>query len=170
MGGTVKYFYDTEFYEDGERIHLLSIGIVADDGRELYLENGDFDWLMVPKDHWIQENVRPWLYRDDYAHVNTRGRIAQKVADFITSTQDNELFGYYSAYDHVVLAQLFGSMVDMPDGIPWYTNDLNSDLVRYGMESHRIPQDGVQHHALSDARWNRKVWSTIAEVSSYGDY
>jgi hypothetical protein len=157
----VRYFYDTEFYEDGTQIHLLSIGIVADDGRELYLENANFDWLTVPKDHWIQENVRPWLYQDDYAHTSTRGRIAEHVANFITSTTDNELWGFYSAYDHVVLAQLFGRMVDMPDGIPWFTNDLKQESLRLGINPDSVLQDGVQHHALSDARWNKKLYNVL---------
>ena len=35
----MRYFLDTEFIEDGKTIDLLSIGIVAEDGRELYLQN-----------------------------------------------------------------------------------------------------------------------------------
>lgn len=164
----MKYFYDTEFYEDGSRIHLLSIGIVADDGRELYAENANFDWSIVPKDHWIQGNVRPWLYGDDYAHTSTRGRIAQNVSDFITATQDNELWGFYSAYDHVVLAQLFGRMVDMPYGIPWFTRDLKQEAVRLGFNHETVFQDGVEHHALSDARWNQKLYRAMHEFEFYG--
>jgi hypothetical protein len=29
----MKYYYDTEFIEDGRTIDLISIGIVAEDGR-----------------------------------------------------------------------------------------------------------------------------------------
>ena len=32
----MKYFYDTEFLEDGHTFDLISIGIVAEDGREYY--------------------------------------------------------------------------------------------------------------------------------------
>lgn len=35
----MRYFFDTEFYEDGKTIDLVSIGIVAEDGRELYAVN-----------------------------------------------------------------------------------------------------------------------------------
>ena len=31
----MRYFYDTEFIEDGTTIELVSIGVVAEDGREL---------------------------------------------------------------------------------------------------------------------------------------
>ena len=40
----MRYFYDTEFLEDGETIDLISIGIVAEDGREYYAVNLNADW------------------------------------------------------------------------------------------------------------------------------
>ena len=39
----MRYFYDTEFIEDGNTIELVSIGIVAEDGREYYAVSTDFD-------------------------------------------------------------------------------------------------------------------------------
>jgi hypothetical protein len=38
------YWLDTEFIEDGVTIDLISIGIVAEDGRELYLLNWECDY------------------------------------------------------------------------------------------------------------------------------
>ncbi len=160
----MRYFYDTEFYEDGERIHLLSIGMIAEDGRELYLENANFDWDMVPEDHFVRTNVLPWLYMDDHRYTTTKTRIRDAVKDFITQTEDNELWAYYAAYDHVVLAQLFGRMVDMPLGIPWYTNDLKQEAVRRGFDTASVIQADVVHHALGDARWNKKLYDAMAEV------
>lgn len=34
-----RYFYDTEFIEDGKTIDLISIGVVCEDGREFYAES-----------------------------------------------------------------------------------------------------------------------------------
>ena len=39
----MDYFYDTEFIEDGQTIDLVSIGIVASDGREYYAVSTDAD-------------------------------------------------------------------------------------------------------------------------------
>lgn len=39
-----------------------------------------------------------------------------------------ELYGYYTAYDHVVLCWLFGKMIDLPKGFPMYTKDLKQML------------------------------------------
>ena len=39
----MRYFYDCEFIEDGTTIELVSVGIVAEDGREFYAVSTDFD-------------------------------------------------------------------------------------------------------------------------------
>lgn len=51
----MRYFYDTEFIEDGATITLVSIGIVAEDGREYYAVSTDFDGARA--NHWVRENV-----------------------------------------------------------------------------------------------------------------
>lgn len=50
-----RYWYDTEFIEDGKTIDLISIGIVCEDGRELYMQSVEFE----PKNanDWVKENV-----------------------------------------------------------------------------------------------------------------
>src|SRR6185437_634123 len=47
-----------------------------------------------------------------------RAQIAREVAEFITSVPNPQLWAWYAAYEHVALAQLFGRMIDLPDGIP----------------------------------------------------
>jgi hypothetical protein len=169
----VKYWFDTEFYEDWQRIHLISIGIVAEDGRTLYSENAEFDWDIVPPDHWIQKNVRPHLQGESVQFY--RHEIAAELRDFITKDDtefDNELWGYYSAYDHVVLAQLFGRMVDMPEGIPWFTQDLRqlkAMLHNEGWEYEFPEQEGAEHHALNDAYWNKIAYDDIMKFAHGGD-
>ena len=39
----MRYFYDTEFIEDGQTIELVSIGIVGENGSEYYAVSMDFD-------------------------------------------------------------------------------------------------------------------------------
>jgi len=50
----------------------------------------------------------------------------------IDSAENNpiKLYGYYSAYDHVALCWLFGKMIDLPNGFPMYTIDLQQELDR----------------------------------------
>lgn len=65
----MKYFLDTEFIEGfnkpvfGKRRHfidLISIGIVAEDGREYYAISSEYDYKKA--DQWVRENVIHPLY------------------------------------------------------------------------------------------------------------
>jgi hypothetical protein len=61
----VKVFYDTEFIEDGRTIDLISIGMVAEDGRELYLIAEEIEadplYSRICKHDWLMANVVPHL-------------------------------------------------------------------------------------------------------------
>ena len=168
----MRYFYDCEFIEDGRTIDLISIGIVSEDGRELYLIDGDAPWDRIREHAWLMANVVPhlpqgnpstrpahWLCDLEDRHVATRGWIADSVRDFLTRpAAPVELWGYYGAYDHVLLAQLFGAMVDLPRGIPMWTNDVQQEAARLGLDSSLPPQTGTAHNALDDALWTREAW------------
>ena len=55
----MRYFLDTEFDEQAGQIGLISIGIVREDGKELYLQACDFwPWEVSP---WVREHVFPGL-------------------------------------------------------------------------------------------------------------
>jgi hypothetical protein len=56
-----RFWYDTEFLEDGETIELISIGIVAGDGREYYAVNADAPWGKIKANDWLVRNVLPSL-------------------------------------------------------------------------------------------------------------
>lgn len=57
----MKYFLDTEFIEQGHGnpIQLVSIGVVAEDGREYYAINSGFD--PDSANEWVRQNVLPSL-------------------------------------------------------------------------------------------------------------
>ena len=55
----MRFFYDTEFIEDGLTIDLVSIGVVDEKGREFYAVSTDFDPGKAGP--WVRENVLPKL-------------------------------------------------------------------------------------------------------------
>lgn len=61
----MKLFYDCEFLEDGHTVELISIGMVAEDGRELYAVNEGIEqdplYSRICKHQWLMENVVPHL-------------------------------------------------------------------------------------------------------------
>ena len=55
----MRFFYDSEFIEDGTTIELISIGVVAEDGREFYAVSTEFDPARAGD--WVRANVLPKL-------------------------------------------------------------------------------------------------------------
>lgn len=166
-------FFDTEFYEDGHTIDLISIGAVASDGREFYAESSDFDWSRVPTDHWLQSNVRPHLWHPDRQDwdrdivpggFTCRSTIASRFRAWCGDAP--QFWGYYADYDWVVLCQLYGRMIDLPKGWPMFCRDLKQEAGDI-----RLPQPSefglTEHHALDDARWGARAveWLRDASVS-----
>jgi len=55
----MKYWIDTEFIEKPCTVDLISVGLVAEDGREFYAESNEVDWSKASQ--WTLLNVRPQL-------------------------------------------------------------------------------------------------------------
>lgn len=165
-------WYDTEFLEDGQTIELISIGMVREDGAKLYLINGEFDLGKIVAHDWLMENVFPHLPaklgedgmpewdidHKDWIRAMPRKSIRHYVRDFVLALPEPVLWADYAAYDHVVLAQLFGRMIDLPDGFPMWTCDFQQERCRLGYPVLEMDETiGVnEHHALADAedlRW-----------------
>lgn len=183
MGRVVRIFYDTEFLENGRTIIPISIGMVAEDGREYYAVNKKLPAAKIRKHPWLMENVVPGLpmlpdggrnrspVRDDLdlvdykdSHMKGLKQIADEVKGFILDTPDVELWAWYGAYDHVALCQLFGPMVALPVGIPMWTNDLRQEVHRIGNPP--MPEQARgSHNALWDARHNQAMAWRIDALS-----
>lgn len=122
----------------------------------------------------------------------TNKQIAEEIKNFVTPKwywsdglgelpsnrlADNsiQLYGYYSDYDHIALSWLFGKMIDLPSGFPMYTIDLKQELDNmnwsfrsdYKKPEHHFnyPTPSDNHHALEDAKWNKRLHKFILEES-----
>lgn len=126
-------------------------------------------------------------------------QIAEEIKQFVYSNGDTSMhrkfteehlevnkvspkfYGYYSAYDHVVLCWLFGKMNDLPNGFPMYTIDLKQELDRkvidksskYAEDWHNInivndltnyPKQIDEHNALADAKWNKELYEFLQSI------
>ena len=147
----MKYYLDTEFYEDGMRIHPISLAIVREDYKELYMEFK----VTVPLDPWLEENVVPHLIKSDAEKV-TSAEAAELIKEFVGDDEEPEFWAYYADYDWVLFAMLFGRMIDLPENFPKYCMDLKQLWVHLGRpEKQRVnPPNPVEHFALADAKWN----------------
>jgi len=155
-----KIFYDTEFLEDGKTIDLISIGMVNELGEEYYAVNEDMPMDRIVDHEWLMENVMPHLPTLNDSCIKPARQIAEEVKEFITRHPDPRLWAWYGAYDHVVMCQLFGTMVGLHDtGIPMWTNDLRQLID--GMPVRLPKQESTKHNALEDAKWVKSSYEWV---------
>lgn len=205
----MRYFIDTEFIEGfhkpflGKRRHfidLISIGIVAEDGREYYAISKDFDEKKASE--WVKENVISKLepeFITDYDYVNfsneneffpsivdnplwkTNKQIKQDILEFfgfkfewtdwgsdmLTTDNNIQVYGYYADYDWVLFCSLFGTMMELPKGMPHYCRDLKQMMDERQLttiwKNKNYPDPVGEHNALIDARWNKQLYEKIQD-------
>ena len=150
------YWFDTEFHEHDRIIDLISIGIVAEDGRQYYAENANFDNSNM--DPWITENV-----------IDKLAGPAKPLQDIRTDLYHffqpapTELWAWFGEYDWIVLRQLFGHMLDWPKD--WPLSHMNLEQLRLSLGSPKLPPQPLNaHHALADAIWCKKAWENLKEL------
>src|SRR5581483_2856377 len=93
----------------------------------------------------------------------TLATIATRIREFIGNAAP-EFWGYYADYDWVVFCQIFGAMIDLPEGWPMFCLDLKQLCIEQGNPN--LPkQQSTEHHALNDARWNKAVYNFLTRLS-----
>jgi hypothetical protein len=164
MAMVYRYFYDSEFIEDGRIIDLVSIGVVDENGREFYAISTEFDDR--PALPWVRRNVLDRLPSPGDRAWRSRERIRDELHEFLLAPLreqpglEIELWAWYAAYDHVVLAQLWGRMPALPREIPRFTKDLRQLWDDRGRPP--LPEAGDRRHdALVDARHNLARWQAM---------
>lgn len=121
--------------------------------------------------------THPWYWSDGLGELPSN-RLADNPVSF---------YGYYCDFDWVVFAWLFGKMNELPDGFPFYCNDLKQELdnkINYkylysnqvneeardktfewwlkhieGMKDY--PKQTNEHNALSDAIFNKQLFEFL---------
>ncbi len=162
----MRIYHDWEFLEDGETIKPISVGMVREDGKELYYEFLNAPVSDIMRHEWLKANVvtqlsPSWqsamIIQEANAVVKGKLSIQSKVYEFLYEAYKADykngiqLWGWYSAYDHVCLAQLFGKMMNLPDFVPMWTNDLRQEFNRLGNPHYPRQATGL-HNALEDAK------------------
>lgn len=146
----MRIFFDTEFYENGRTIQLISIALVREDGRRYAAETLTAEDL-CEQDPWLVKNVKPHLRGGD--RIKAKETIANEILAF--AGENPEFWAYYADYDWVVLCQIYGRMIDLPEGWPMFCRDVRQ-LVD-GRPDVVLPENKGAHDAMADALWCREA-------------
>lgn len=154
----MRVFYDAEFSTTAPDIALVSIGAVAEDGREFYAVSTEFDPAAAHP--WVVSHVLPQLPPPGDPAWLPRSALRAALLDFLG--RDPVLWAWHGAYDHVALCQLWGSMPELPQALPRFTMDVRQLWEHLGRPP--LPaQPGARHDALADARHVKVRWEALAE-------
>lgn len=170
----MRFFVDTEFVFEcdtgGGHVAPMSVGIVADDARELYAVNANWSDFVGRIPPFVNERVVPALVLpDDVSHLYVHGELATIARDLRAFIGDNvpEFWGDYAAFDYVVLSIIMGGFDAWPKGWPMVIRDLQETPA--GREASGSVASLKPHNALYDARAVRGAWYLANEPVINGE-
>lgn len=86
----MRVYHDWEFLEDSITIKPISVGMVAENGAELYYEFANAPWSDIMRNEWLKQNVIPGLKSNGMIHGNTDDVFKSKLA---ITLRENEIRG-----------------------------------------------------------------------------
>lgn len=165
---------------------LISLGLVSEDGQELYLEFNDYNKDQC--DDWIQQNVIENTIKEgtndvigivldetNY-HYGSKEELKVILAEWLSKFDDIQLVSDVCHYDMVLFINLFGTAFDLPDNITAVCHDINQDIALFYWISDKAAFDfsrediledlginirGNKHNALYDAKVIKAIHETI---------
>lgn len=140
----MRVFVDCEF-TDFIECELISLALVADDGREFYGERSDYDAASCSE--FVRAAVLPQLGQHPervFTREALRAALVAWLGQFDREPQRLLCFDYGGDWD---------LLCDVLDGPPrgWQALNVGTLLDRHRSEAHYRAHGG-RHHALSDAR------------------
>jgi hypothetical protein len=167
----MDYFIDTEYIDLDREIDLISLGIVAADGREFYAVSTEFD--PAPANEFVRTVVFPQLEPRESGVWMSRARMKDELVAFVGD--DVPRFWSWAAapWDWMAMAQLFPVAERVPDNWLYTAYDLCWLAESAGLSidplDPRLPAPPVDvHHALADARWAFELHRALVRLGSGG--
>jgi hypothetical protein len=161
-----KLFFDTEFTGLHQNTTLVSIGIVAEDGRELYHHLSDYDYGQI--DNWLRKNV---LANLGSAPPIRTIQLREIIEFFITPYERVELWGDCQSWDWVLFVNLWGHAFGVPEKIYYIPFDISTLMAAKGIDPdiNREEFSGLvgnpqKHNALWDAKVIKACYEKLVNL------
>lgn len=165
----MKVFFDTEFTGLHHNTTLMSIGMVAEDGRTFYAELTDYDKSQL--DDWLEKNV--------VSNFTGEGRtnmlnLDKKIEAFLEPYDQVEMWSDCLAYDWVLFNRIWGHAFNLPKKIYYIPFDvctfmkirgIDPDINREDFAFGGKPEVAQKHNALWDAQVIRACYENLRLMS-----
>lgn len=141
----MRVYLDTEFADwDDPDTDLLSIGMVAEDGREFYAEHTDFDRRKVTT--FVKLEVLPQFGAPNTPRLDAI-QLKKAVLAWLHTIPEPLIVVDYDG-DKNLLVRLLGE--DLPDGLA--VANIYNDQISRALNDYFLHHEVTRHHALHDAR------------------
>lgn len=157
----MRTFFDFEFIEAGAAFVMepISVGMAREDGETYYAEFSGVQWGRA--NDFVLKNVRPHLR----GPIKSKLTIAREIREFVG--EKPEFWAYFADYDWVLLCQLYGAMVQLPEGWPYYCRDVKQLMDHLGVSKEQLDVENPQEHdALADAVWNLRAHDVLTRMAN----
>ncbi len=185
----MNLYFDTEFTGLHKDTTLISIGIVAENGKKFYAEFSDCDESQC--DDWIKENVLKHtilagndtlaarLGEDNNTTVviGSKADIRHELGEWLKQFGELQFVSDVCHYDMVLLIDIFGGAFDLPKNVSAVCHDINQDIARHYEISEREAFDkrredivselcgsfiaGDKHNAFYDAEVIKAIYEAV---------
>jgi len=158
----MRIFLDTEFTDFNEsECDLISIGLVADDGREFYAELTDYRQEVCTD--FVREIVLPLLKQHKGTILGNRLQVAKELAEWLEHYRKHDeciiCFDYNTDWDLMRNMLLLLPEDMLPDFLT--TKNIWGDIDKMAIDYYWLEADCLghkPHHALWDARGNKYAY------------
>lgn len=180
-----RVYIDTEFEGLWKTAKLISLGLVSDDGKELYVEFNDID--INEQDDWVKQNVlvNTVYYGDadinsitdeENYFIGNKQQVRDKLVEWFKQFPEVQIVSDVCHYDFVQFIDIFGSAFDLPSNINASCHDINQDIARYyyttekvafELDREKILMDngidvvGEKHNSLYDAKVIKEIYRML---------
>ncbi len=185
----MELFFDCEFTGLHKDTTLVSIGIVAENGKKFYAEFSDYDESQC--DDWIKENVlkhtilagndtlaaRLGEDSNTTAVLGNKADIRYELGEWLKQFDEVQFVSDVCHYDMVLLIDIFGTAFGLPGNVSAACHDINQDIAKhYGIskreafdksredivsELYGQQIEGEKHNALYDAEVIKAIYAEI---------
>lgn len=137
----MNIYFDCEFTGLFKNTELISLGMIADDGKSIYVEFSGID--VENQDAWIKDNVldNTYLYGpntniyniidEDNYYAGTKEEIKDILLNWLSQFDQVQLVSDVCHYDMVLFVDIFGTAFDLPKNVSACCYDINQDIANY---------------------------------------
>lgn len=178
----MNVYFDMEFEGLRKDAKVISLGMVADNGKELYFEFDDID--VNNQDQWVKDNVlantalygnkdvNQMITEDNYYKGN-KEQAKGVLLHWLNQFDEVQFVSDVCHFDFVFLIDIFGSAFDLPKNVCPFCYDINQDIMNYFWISEKEAFDcsreevltnigaeikGDKHNSIYDARVIRAIY------------